>query len=336
MLQAVGLTESEEAVYRALLRNPQAPLADLAANAGTSAARTSQVLARLAELGLARRATRGRFLPIHPEASLGALVHRRRAELDAVQGATEELAEEFRAGELEADPAGLIEVLVGLEAISRRALEIFQGTTTEAMAFDAPPYAQAVDTELAVEEPILARGVKVRVIYSQAALELPGRFEHIRQLAALGEQARILPSLPMKLRIADSRIAMVPLTTTGRATESVAIVHRSGLLDALIALFEALWAVAHPLERSGESQGLSDEDARVLGMLGAGLKDETIAQNLGVSMRTAGRRIRHVLDLLQASTRFQAGAAAARHGWLPTAAEPQQAAGDGRAPEQVP
>ena len=96
--------------------------------------------------------------------------------------------------------------------------------------------------------------------------------------------------------------------------------------------------VAHPIEHSGEADagGLSDEDVRVLGMLGAGLKDETIAKNLGVSMRTAGRRIRHVLDVLQASTRFQASAAAARHGWLPTERGPAQVSADGRAPEQIP
>ena len=54
----------------------------------------------------------------------------------------------------------------------------------------------------------------------------------------------------------------------------------------------------------------------VLAMLGAGFKDEAIARHLGISMRTTGRRVLSILDHLQASTRFQAGAQAVRRGWL--------------------
>jgi sugar-specific transcriptional regulator TrmB len=318
MLQAAGVTEFEEAIYRALLQRPAAPLAELAASANASPARTRPALARLVELGLVRRA-HNRFIPVQPEAALAALVNRRKAELDAVQGAATELAEEFRAGELQAHPAGLVEVITGVEAINSRATELFEAATQEVMAFDAPPYALQLSTEVSIEEPILARGVRIRVIYSQSALEVPGRYERIKELTELGEEPRILPGLPMKLRITDSRVAMIPLTATERATESVAVVHESVLLDALIALFEALWGAAHPVGAVGSPPDgeLDEAHAQVVALLGSGLKDETIASNLGVSMRTAGRRIRHVLDLLHATTRFQAGAAAARRGWLP-------------------
>jgi sugar-specific transcriptional regulator TrmB len=322
VLQAAGVTEFEEAIYRTLLRDPAAPIAQLAGAANTSTTRTRTALGRLVELGLVRRAD-NHFIPIRPEAALAALVHRRRAELDAVEAATAELSEEFRAGDLKAHPAGLVEVVTGTEAINRRATELFEAATEEVMAFDAPPYALQLSNEVGIEGPILARGVRIRVIYSQRALDLPGRYERIMELASLGEEPRILPGLPMKLRITDSRVALIPLTATQRATESVAVVHESGLLDALIALFEALWAAAHPIGAVGRPSGgeLDEAQAHVVALLASGLKDETIARNLGVSMRTAGRRIREVLDLLQATTRFQAGAAAARRGWLSSASD---------------
>jgi DNA-binding NarL/FixJ family response regulator len=48
----------------------------------------------------------------------------------------------------------------------------------------------------------------------------------------------------------------------------------------------------------------------LLGLLVAGLKDETIARQLGVSLRTVQRRIAALMHELGARTRFQAGVAA--------------------------
>lgn len=43
-------------------------------------------------------------------------------------------------------------------------------------------------------------------------------------------------------------------------------------------------------------------------------KDESIARQTGLSIRTLRRRMRRLLDLLGAQTRFQAGMQAARRG----------------------
>jgi DNA-binding CsgD family transcriptional regulator len=171
--------------------------------------------------------------------------------------------------------------------------------------------------EIATEAPILARGVSLRVIYSAEALEAESKLDVVRALAALGEQARTLPELPLKLVIVDEVVARVSLTTDAYATEMVAIIHTSGLLDALCALFEAYWQRAHPIGAAGgEPAELSATEARVLAMLAAGFKDEAIARHLGTSMRTTGRRLSSIMDALGASTRFQAGAQAVRRGWL--------------------
>ncbi|MET8412939.1 hypothetical protein ABZV34_33545 [Streptomyces sp. NPDC005195] len=50
------------------------------------------------------------------------------------------------------------------------------------------------------------------------------------------EPARILLALPFRPRIMDRRVALVP----GRY-DRIAVVHRSGLLDALLELFDSCW-----------------------------------------------------------------------------------------------
>ncbi|MCW2892937.1 MAG: hypothetical protein JWO75_2426 [Actinomycetia bacterium] len=60
-----------------------------------------------------------------------------------------------------------------------------------------------------------------------------------------------------------------------------------------------------------------DEEMRgLLTLLAVGLTDAAIARNLGWSVRTTQRRIQRLMQVLGASTRFQASLAAARRGWL--------------------
>ncbi|MFG6199417.1 TrmB family transcriptional regulator [Nonomuraea sp. JJY05] len=65
---------------------------------------------------------------------------------------------------------------------------------------------------------------------------------------------------------------------------------------------------------SPAANALSLEDRRLLALLAAGLKDDAIARQLGTSPRSLRRRLRHLLDELNAETRFQAGAQASRRG----------------------
>lgn len=317
MLRAVGITEFDEKVYRALLRWPDATPANLGSIVDTEPRRVGAALSRLARLGLVRR-TGGRYTPHDPEPALEALVHRREAELHAARTVALELAADFRIGSLRAQPAQLVEVVTGPEEIYRRTMELYRGASSEIMAFERPPYAVPPDfDEMAAELPLLERGVVLRVVYSAEALAAREKFDTVSALTRCGERARTLPELPLKLMVVDARTARVSLTSDAYATESVAIIRTSGLLDALIALFEAYWERAHPIGAAGRTPPeLTAGEAKVLALLGAGFKDEAIARHLHTSMRTTGRRIGRMLDRLQSSTRFQAGTQAVRRGWL--------------------
>lgn len=318
MLRAVGVEEFDEDVYRALLRRPGVTPGDLTSIVDSTVDVVEAALSRLVGLGLVRPpGPAGGYTPNDPEPALAALVHRREAELDGVRAAAAELAADFRIGRLRANPEQLVEVVTGRGDIYRRTMELYQGATSEIMAFERPPYAVPPDfDEVANELPLLDRGVAVRVVYSAEALVLPRKFDIVRALAGRGELARTLPALPLKLMIVDRRAARVSLTSDAYATESVAVIQSSGLLDALIALFEAYWARAHPIGEGEAAAELSEEETKVLELLGAGFKDEAIARNLRTSMRTVGRRVERILARLDADTRFQAGAQAVRRDWL--------------------
>ncbi|WP_037906909.1 LuxR C-terminal-related transcriptional regulator [Actinacidiphila yeochonensis] len=327
MLQVLGIADFDERVYRALLARPEGPLRELAAGVGASSGRTRSALGRLIGLGLVRRVAPGAYLPIGPESALTVLLNQRRMESEAalarVRDSIEELAREYRAGRMRGDPGSLIEVLVGREAVNRRVDELTHSVVSHLWVLDRPPYLEWADgapetneSETAFTHSLLAKGADIRTVYCPQSMDRPGRFETVLRLAALGEQARMLPQLPFKLRVMDRRVALMPLI--GEVYDNLVVVHPSGLLDGLIELFEAYWERAQPLLPEavpGPVPG-DKEDRLVARMLMAGLKDQAIGRQLGVSSRTATRRIAAVMERLGADTRFQAGAEAVRRGWI--------------------
>lgn len=327
MLSALGIGGFDEQVYRAFLARPDETVQEIAGAVAAPPSRVRHAVSRLESLGLIRRITHGQYLPVGPQAALTALLNQRRMEAETAfaqaRASVDELAEEYRAGRLRTDPSSLVEVISGREAVTRRVYELTMSITTHVWVLDKPPYLEHGDgrpntneTEAELTTRWIERGVDCRSVYCPEAMARPGRFETVMKLSALGEQSRMLPSLPFKLRIFDLRVALVPLV--GDTNDSLAVVHPSGLLDALVELFEAYWAKAQPIAASppAESGELSGDELVLMRMLQAGLKDQAIARQLGVSARTATRRIARLLERLEADTRFQAGVVAAKRGWL--------------------
>ncbi|GAA3898232.1 helix-turn-helix domain-containing protein [Streptomyces sp. NPDC003737] len=327
MLGALGISDFDERIYRALLAHGEMTAQETAERAAVSPGGARRTLARLAELGLVRGTTRARYQPVRPEEALTALLNRRRLEaesaFDKVRTAVEDLRQEYRAGRLRNNPGNLVEVLSGQDIVMERMDELRRTISTHLWVLDKPPYVERVDgaphsndEEKAQTTEWLRRGIEVRSVYCPEAMERPGRFDTVLELTELGEKARLLAKLPFKLHIIDRKVALVPLI--GGGYDGLAVVRPSGLLDALIELFEAYWARAKPIRPATPSlvDGPSREEVLLLSMLKAGLKDQTIARQLGWSPRTASRKVAALMARLGADTRFQAGAEATARGWI--------------------
>ncbi|MBT3164894.1 helix-turn-helix transcriptional regulator [Streptomyces sp. Vc74B-19] len=328
MLEPLGIGEFDESVYRAFLTRADLRPQECARTAGVSADRVRRAVARLVALGLLRPDGNGGHRPVGPGTALTALLNQRRLEAEAAFAAVgtvvEDLEEEYRAGRLRTDPGSLVEVLSGRDVVAQRIDELNQSVSTHLWILDRPPYHDRSDglphtneAEKASTAAWARRGVDLRSVYCPESMGRPGRFETVLEMVELGEQARMLPSLPFKLHIIDRRVALVPLV--GGVYDNLAVVHPSGLLDALIELYETYWAKAVPIGTPGPDAGEgkpTSEEIALLTMLRAGLKDQAIARQLGLSTRTATRRIAALMARLDATTRFQAGVEACARGWI--------------------
>jgi sugar-specific transcriptional regulator TrmB/DNA-binding CsgD family transcriptional regulator len=308
VLETLGVSHEDESAYLLLLREPDADLAVLAARLGRGRSSVSASLNRLEAVGLVTRTSQrpARWRPARPDTAIDVLIARRTAEFDQIRSTSREWLAEMAAPD-GYQPEHLVEIVVGRPAIAARFAQLLQLTEHELLILDRPPYASAPsETDRSVRA-LLAAGVHVRGIYSPDSLDRPGAVEDVHSAVAAGEQARTHPDVPMKLAIADRTQALLPLAADA-VIDSALVVHTSALLEALIRMFELLWDQSVPVVRAHESA----IDQRLLTLLSAGLKDDAIARQLGVSSRTIGRRVAELMHHLGARTRFQAGATAER------------------------
>jgi sugar-specific transcriptional regulator TrmB/DNA-binding CsgD family transcriptional regulator len=312
ILAPLDVSAFDERVYRELLAGPNATARELALRLDCGPDRLVRALDRLRARGLVSRLSGRprRYAAAEPDVALEALIREREQSLARLRTAAAEMAALFRRER--AGQAGAVEIVTGRDEVARRFLRLQHGVRQDMRMLDRPPYALAATNP--VEPGALRRGVRWRAVYAPESLEQPGVLDDIHRLVSLGEQARVTGGIPVKLAIADADAALVSVHLK-QATMAAALVSSSSLLDALIQLFEFTWERAAPLGGDPDSP-LPDEDRKLLALLLAGLKDDAIARQLGLSTRTMRRRMKHLLDLLGADNRFQAGAQAARRGWI--------------------
>jgi hypothetical protein len=160
---------------------------------------------------------------------------------------------------------------------------------------------------------LLESGRSSRVVYPTEVLrEAP---ETIRRRAEAGERVRVVSELPLRLAIFGESSALLPDRWGGNTGRRL-VVREHALVHALRAWHEQVWSRAMAAPGLGGLVDPAGLRRLLLHELADGAKDEQIARSLGLGLRTVRRRIADIMVELGADSRFQAGAEAARRGWL--------------------
>ncbi|MEU8255955.1 hypothetical protein AB0C06_17050 [Micromonospora inaquosa] len=311
-LAAAGLTGAESSAYELVVAEPGKTAADLD-RSWLRPEPLRGVLAALRTKGLVLAGDDDppTYTAVDPAVALDAPIREYERQLQVAREHLQRLAAVHRAHDSLVDPATVLEVVSGRAAVLDRLAFLQHAARVEIRCLDKPPYLNPSTTSASVE--LLRRGVRSRTIYERSSLEQPGALNGLEQLVAAGQQARVLPALPVKLYLADGRHGL--LVRPGDEGENAVLLRPCALLDALGHLFEGLWRSALPLQPATASPASNRpmvEDGRLVALLLSGLTDQAIARQLGVGYRTAQRHIAALMATLGARTRFQAGVQAAR------------------------
>jgi sugar-specific transcriptional regulator TrmB len=252
VLGAIGLDDVQEGAYRALVGLGAADVADLAHRMGLTESEAAGVLRGLERHGLVARSSArpGRWVAAPPAVALSALLTRRRHELEQAEVSAAVLAAEFRAEATEPAVHDLVEVVTGAQAVAQRFLQLQFGAQREVCALVTGRPVAVTGMENEAERDAARRGVAYRVVVERAVVEGPHGVAEVAQALSRGERVRVLDQVPTKLVVADGTLAMVPLSRH-RGEATALVVHASGLLESLTALFEEIWRQAVPLRLDG-------------------------------------------------------------------------------------
>ena len=323
-LEILGLDGLSEAVYRAMLTNPDADLDALAVTLEVPGTEVREALDRLVELSLVTVRAPGRlYVPVNPDVALDALLSLEQAELSRRERqllvARAELARLVRNSDDKLTPLREVRRIDDidrvLEVLRELTARCYQETLNVMPGDPMPPelLADAAQYDLG----LLERGVQLRTLYTRRHLADQPMLEYMRMMQRDGARIRIADTLPHRLVIFDRTVSFLPVDP--RRPRSGALVVREPAITAnLVMLFESLWAGAQDLEEALQATGpaASELDRSVLLLMSSGVKDEAAARQLGISDRTYRRHVADILVRLGASSRFQAGVEAVRRGWL--------------------
>jgi HTH-type transcriptional regulator, sugar sensing transcriptional regulator len=246
-LTALGLTSYEAKAYLALVRRDSFAAADVARVAGIPRQRIYDVLASLVEKGLAtqRPGSPVKYSAASPDLAIERLLQERRTELESLEQQSRAmiaaLAPAFLEGQKERDPLEYIEVLRDRSAINERFAELQEGIEHEILVFTKPPYATPAQEEVKGLE--VSRTHTARSIYEYSALDDPAFAEGVKSFITAGEQARFVPSLPLKLVIIDETIVMFGMEDplAGQTDLTLMVVEHRALAGVLKIAFNAVW-----------------------------------------------------------------------------------------------
>ena len=155
----------------------------------------------------------------------------------------------------------------------------------------------------------VATGVRFRKMYSPQAVADEADAAHLLSIAAVGVQVRIcLAPLVHETIIIDRRVAFIagPIVD---GVQSYSVVQTPEVVAGVRSLFFGTWQGATELTDylPAPPPQVDEQGLTILRLLSTGQKDEAAARGLGLSVRTYRRRVAELMELLGASSRFQAG-----------------------------
>ncbi|RUL66827.1 DUF4102 domain-containing protein [Dyella dinghuensis] len=311
-LEILGIDDSEELAYRALLAHRLATVDEVANFLSLSLSKTQRLLDNIESKGLATHSLERprRYVAAPPRLALEALASQQRAEIDRACLTILELEKQSVSTTDSQEHEQVVELITSHVALGQIYTQMLQSARKEVFGFQRAPMLFTAETQQATPS-----NVRVRSISDDGYLALPGILDSLRECTVRGEEARIFPNLPVKMLVADRRVGLIPLNTEDPAGGPILLVRSRALLNALYALFELTWERSTPiffsrtgkLERGESAARLSEAAGHVMSLLAAGLNDKAIAHEAGMSAATVTRRISELMKAFDTRTRFQLG-----------------------------
>jgi HTH-type transcriptional regulator, sugar sensing transcriptional regulator len=253
-LAKLGLTSYEAKAYLTLIRRDSFTAAQVARQSGLPRQRIYDVLGSLVQKGLAaaRPGTVVKYAATPPELAIEQLLAAHREELSRMERNARLMVEDLT-------PAF---VLRDRRAINERFAELQAGVKKEILVFTKPPYATPPQEN--VEGLEVTQSHEARSLYEYSIFDDPAVMRGVQRFVEAGEQARFVPSLPLKLVIIDETIVMFGMEdpVAGSSELTIVVVEHQSLAKVLKTAFDAIWETGLTFDQADDLLSRQREKAK--------------------------------------------------------------------------
>lgn len=275
-LKQIGLSSREAEVYLALLQKNEFTAPELTKITKVTRTKIYELLQNLIHKGACNENYRNGqkvFKAIKPRLAIQNIIsnyeneieHKKRNEIEQMKQAgisiENELVELYENGADIDEPLNYIEVLTDREQIKEKWLNIQNNTKNELLIFSKPPYTGNLIDNVQDETDIIKNNVTVRCIYEYKGLstdEIIKLMKMIKIFQKIGEEARVIKELPMKLVISDDTNTMLALNDKVTLKQSITsmVVNHPVYAKAHKEVFEVYWSKSMSIEKFKKSQNI--------------------------------------------------------------------------------
>lgn len=179
------------------------------------------------------------------------ILQEKKAARDRLANLARELKPLYHSSRSNVNPMDYIDIIKDSFLIHKKFIELIGEAKQEVLVFSKPPYTGSKEvlkeqTEKQMEP--LKAGVTIKTIYEIPSDpdEIGWWYDDIVQSVKMGEKARVMKELPMKMVVVDEEVVMLPMedpVSSGTSFTAQIIRHR-GLAKTLRLSFESLWEAA--------------------------------------------------------------------------------------------
>ena len=248
-LQCLNIPKREAEIYLALLHKKEFSAGEISKITSISRNKSYEILQNLVKKGLCNESYRNGikvFSCIKPKIVIDNILSdydKKKKLADELKISLTELFEKNGANE---SPIDYIEVLSDREQINEKWVTILKNTKKELIGFTKPPYAGNIDGNTNEETDIIKNKVIVRSLYEYKDVspeEISNLIKIIEAYQKIGEEAKIIEELPMKLIISDETITMFALNDRISLKPSITsiVIDHPTFAKAQKKIFESYW-----------------------------------------------------------------------------------------------
>jgi DNA-binding CsgD family transcriptional regulator/sugar-specific transcriptional regulator TrmB len=283
----------------------------------------------LVDLGLLRPAVEdlNRWEPVAPAVALHRLLRASERRVADERRYEERLATAFEplmridGRRTASQDAPTLRVLSGTAQINQALTDAVTAATREILTIQPHTHTgerlrASESLALVRDQALLDRGGRIRTLYQHTlrhSLTVLARYEQL-----IGDaEARTLDEVTDRLIVADRTVAFIPADKDGTLALEV---RNPALISYFVTTFDRLWRLATPMypkavQRPSQN-GITPRQHAIAGLLVEGHTDNSIAERLGMNVRTARAHIAKLAATLGSESRAQLGYLIAQSGML--------------------